>query len=66
MPCWRNTTNRETLRSRASCGANMPTYITALLALPGLSVPASIKNDVPTSVQLVAARYQDPFLFDAN
>lgn len=46
--------------------ANMPAYVTALLALPGLSVPMGLVDGAPTSVQLVAARLQDPFLLDAG
>jgi len=46
--------------------SNMPAYVTALLALPGLSVPMGLADGAPTSVQLVAARFQDPFLFDAG
>jgi amidase len=46
--------------------ANAPAHVTALLALPGLCVPVGVADGAPTTVQLVAARLQDLFLFDAG
>ncbi|RVT92217.1 amidase [Rhodovarius crocodyli] len=43
-----------------------PHHVTALLALPGLSVPTGLHAGLPTHVQLVAGRMQDEFLFDAG
>ncbi|MGR3378908.1 amidase [Salipiger abyssi] len=43
-----------------------PHQVTALLALPGLSVPTGTTNGLPDGVQLVASRMQDPFLFRAG
>jgi amidase len=41
--------------------ANAPAHVTALL---GLCVPVGVADGAPTSVHLVAARFQDPFLLD--
>uniref|UniRef100_UPI001F4A588A amidase family protein n=1 Tax=Burkholderia stabilis TaxID=95485 RepID=UPI001F4A588A len=43
-----------------------PLLATALLGLPGLSVPTGIRDGVPTGVQLVAGRFQEALCLAAG
>jgi len=51
---------------RRAFWAVKPHHVTALLALPGLSVPTGITDGIVDGVQLVANRMQDEFLFRAG
>lgn len=53
----------QVLRAIKAC---KPHHVTALLALPGLSVPTGVTNGIVDGVQLVANRMQDEFLFRAG
>jgi amidase len=46
-------------RTRALLAAQSPQLATALLGLPGLSVPTGHVDGIPTGVQLVATRYRE-------
>jgi amidase len=45
--------------------AQSPLLATAILALPGLTVPMGVVQGIPTGVQLVAARFHEMRLLDA-
>ncbi|WP_175919902.1 amidase family protein [Burkholderia pyrrocinia] len=51
---------------REIVGQQGPLLATALLGLPGLSVPTGIRNGVPTGVQLVAGRFQEALCLAAG
>ena len=46
-------------RMRAVLDAQSPLLATAMLGLPGLSVPTGLREGLPTGVQIVAARYRE-------
>ncbi|KVF69799.1 amidase [Burkholderia sp. FL-7-2-10-S1-D7] len=51
---------------REIIGRQGPLLATALLGLPGLSVPTGIRDGVPTGVQLVAGRFQEALCLAAG
>ncbi|MCA3839503.1 amidase, partial [Burkholderia sp.] len=51
---------------REIVGRQGPLLATALLGLPGLSVPTGIRDGVPTGVQLVAGRFQEALCLAAG
>ncbi len=51
--------------ARALVDAQSPLLSTAVLALPGLSVPMGLAQGVPTGVQMVAARFNEARCLDA-
>lgn len=46
--------------------AQSPLLGTAMLGLPGLSVPVGVRDGLPTGVQLVASRFREDFLVEVG